>query len=191
MKTNKMTKPEIRRILWIGIFACFALTALLTACSPSNAVSPLTQTLNGPSGHPEQGLIMDVRSMTGYIDANGNKTEGKLDVIDQKLNKLLDAKGDCVALPTAAAASTPTAVAQVQLPVDYDPTTGNQVISVTQAPTAVAQVQLPVDYDPTTGNQVISVTQVDCAPKGSICVVVPEDTKVIIEVPASATVRGL
>ena len=62
--------------------------------SITNAVFPLTQTLNGPSGHPEQGLVMDVRSMTGYIDANGNKTEGKLDLINHKLDKLLDAKDD-------------------------------------------------------------------------------------------------
>ena len=37
MKTNEMTKPEIRRILLLGIPAFFALTALLSACSPSPA----------------------------------------------------------------------------------------------------------------------------------------------------------
>lgn len=60
--------------------------------SISEAVAPIHQTLNGPQGHPEQGLIMSVRSMSGYSDANGNHVKGSLGEINEKLDELLDEK---------------------------------------------------------------------------------------------------
>ncbi|WP_423162563.1 hypothetical protein [Stenotrophomonas maltophilia] len=78
-------------LMFLSMMVPFACLAWWTA-SISNAIAPINQTLNGPKGHPERGLIMGVNFINGYRDSNGNYVEGSLDRVSRKLDEVRDEK---------------------------------------------------------------------------------------------------
>ncbi|WP_165710283.1 hypothetical protein [Stenotrophomonas maltophilia] len=78
------------QLVWIYLTIVVTLTcsAWWTTRKIDNAMAPVNQVLNGPVGHPELGLIMDVNFITGYRDSGGNYVEGSLDRLNHKVDKV-------------------------------------------------------------------------------------------------------
>lgn len=78
------------QLVWIylTIVVTFICSAWWTTRQIDSAMAPVNQVLNGPEGHPELGLIMDVNFITGYRDSGGNYVEGSLDRLNHNVDKV-------------------------------------------------------------------------------------------------------
>jgi len=79
-------------VMFLSMMATLTCLAWWTTWKIDNAIAPINQTLNGPEGHPERGLIMRVNFIAGYRDSSGNYVEGSLDRVCRKLDEVRDEK---------------------------------------------------------------------------------------------------